>query len=91
MTIHTETDGIETSTNMPAFTTYGNPPASLLKACYKYADRISEVGNEGEDGYWIYTAPGFINTMMEVHCIHEHTVKDCIRQLRYIQPEIAKP
>ena len=66
--------------------TYGNPPKSLLKACEKYADKIDEVGNEGDDGYWIYCRAGFINAPMEVHCIHEHTVQDCIRQLKDIVP-----
>lgn len=68
------------------FKTYGSPPITLLKACLKYADRISEVGNEGEDGYWIYTSNGFVNNLDEVHCIHEYTVKDCISKLPNIQP-----
>ena len=68
------------------FKTYGNPPKTLVNACLKYADKIEEVGNEGDDGYWVYIKPGFWNPSFEVMCIHEHTVKDC-RQLKGIAPD----
>lgn len=61
--------------------TYGNIPKTLLKACQKHADKIEEIGNEGDDGYWIYLKQRFYNPIIEAHCIHEYTVKACIDQL----------
>lgn len=51
--------------------------------------RIDEILDErGDDnGYWIYFKPGWINEMTETHCIHEDTVRECLRQLRnYVKP-----
>jgi len=48
-------------------------------------DRIDEIWDErGDDnGYWIYFKPGWINDMTETHCIHEDTVKECFKHLRF--------
>jgi hypothetical protein len=70
--------------NQWPFKTYGSPPVTLLKACLKYADKISEIGNEGEDGYWINIKYGFWNPHLECTVIHEHTIKDCLWQLPLI-------
>ncbi len=50
--------------------------------------RVDEIWDERCDnnGYWIYFKPGWINPMTETHCIHELTVKECVQQLRDIQP-----
>ncbi len=64
--------------------TYGGPPASLLRACERHADKIEQVGNEGEDGYWIYMRAGWWNREAGTAAIHEHSVRDCITALRYI-------
>lgn len=85
MTIHTDNDGVTTNTNVQAFTTYGNPPESLLKFCRKHADKIREVGNEQDtaDGYWIYLTKGW--AWDGVHCVHEPTVQKAIRAFRYVR------
>lgn len=44
-------------------------------------DEISDERNNG-DGIWIYLKPGFINEEKEVHCIHEHTIEECLEQLK---------
>jgi len=41
---------------------------------------------EYHDGHWLYTAPGWWNPQMEVHCIHEWTVRDVLAELREIEP-----
>lgn len=87
MTLHIDTDGIETNTNVAAFTTYGNPPETLLKHCRKHADKVSEVGNEGEDGYWVYLTDGWIDGESGARAIHEHTVKSCINRFAFLRRE----
>jgi hypothetical protein len=67
--------------------TYGKVPNTLLAACNKHADKIREVGHEGEDGYWIYLRDGFWNPLDEVVAIHEYTVSDCLRMIRNIHPD----
>ena len=50
---------------------------------------VEEISDERSmgDGYWIYLVPGYINTMTEVHMVHEDTVKECLIHLRnYIKP-----
>jgi hypothetical protein len=44
---------------------------------------ISDERNSG-DGYWIYLANGWYNEDFDKGCtiIHEHTVKECLSQLR---------
>jgi hypothetical protein len=51
------------------FKTYGNPPRTLINACLKHADKIEEVGNEGEDGYWVYMKAGFWNPLWQIRGI----------------------
>lgn len=68
-------------------TTYGTIPKSLMAACQKHADKIREIGNEGEDGYWIYLHDGFWNPLDEVMAIHEYNVKDCLWKLRCVAPD----
>lgn len=66
--------------------TYGTIPKTLLNACLKFQDVIDEIGNEGTDGYWIYTKAGYSNHQMDkVHCIHEYTIARCISQLSSIK------
>lgn len=65
----------------PKLKTYGFMPATLLKACERLADRVDEVGNEGEDGYWIYLRAGWFNPVDGIHAIHEDTIKKCLDKL----------
>lgn len=51
--------------------TYGNPPKTLLKLLSKLGDKIDEVGNEGDDGYWIHLTKGYIDTESGCHTIHQ--------------------
>jgi hypothetical protein len=67
--------------------TSGYIPSTLLAACLRSSDKISEVSNEGEDGYWIYCRDGWWNAEGSVTAIHERTVKDCISMLRYLKPD----
>lgn len=65
--------------------TYGIIPKSLKAACERHSDKVSEIGNEGSDGYWIYCAPGWWNPLNESSAIHEFTVADCISQLSSLE------
>ena len=67
--------------------TYGDPPKTLLDACRKHASKIVEIGNEGEDGYWIYLRDGWWNAEASAAVIHEYTVRQCIDSLRFIEPD----
>lgn len=72
---------------MSAMKTYGNPPSSLLRACERHADKIAEVGNEGDDGYWVYLKDGWWSRDSETSAIHEHTVRECLQALRTIEKD----
>ena len=58
--------------------------AELPAAIRKYADIISDVSDEREngDGYWIYLKSGLINDLHDVHMVHEDTLKECAEILK---------
>ena len=68
-----------------AIKTSGNPPASLVRACERHADKIERVDDEGEDGYWIYLRAGWWNREASTTGIHERNVRDCINAMAYIE------
>ncbi|MEQ1601290.1 MAG: hypothetical protein HOP04_02110 [Methylophilaceae bacterium] len=66
----------------------GNPqnwkvPASLKR----YESLIEEIedyrcqGVDG-DGYWVHLKPGYINTLTEVHSVHEDNITQCLEVFR---------
>jgi hypothetical protein len=61
-----------------------NLPASLRK----YAKQIAEVSDErsGGDGYWVYLKPGLRYSMDGTHCIHEDTLGECAKAMKYVEP-----
>jgi hypothetical protein len=48
--------------------------------------RVTDVWNEGEDGWWISLVPGWINAPLEFHGCHEWSVKDLVRSFADIRP-----
>ena len=60
-------------------------PASIRK----WHAIIDEIVDERSDdnGYWIYLKSGYVNTMHDVHHIHENTLSECVEQLRdFVEP-----
>lgn len=55
-------------------------PVTLLKAIKKDGRFLLFDCYQDSDGYWLQIKPGFISGM-ETHCIHEHTVKECLEQI----------
>lgn len=55
-------------------------PASI-RTWHGIIDEVSDERSNG-DGYWIYLKPGWIDTMFEVHMVHEDTLAECADQLR---------
>lgn len=47
--------------------------------------RVADVSDERSmgDGFWVYLKSGFAVQGDEVHCIHEDTPSDCLRELRH--------
>lgn len=56
-------------------------PASIRK-WHAVIDDVSDERDNG-DGYWVYLKSGWINTMHEVHMVHEDTLGECAEQLRH--------
>lgn len=52
-------------------------PTSLRK----YANLIADVSDERQngDGYWVYLISGRVNTLHEVHFVHEDTPQECAK------------
>ena len=87
MTTFIYNDG-EVSTSASAFTTYGGSiPKTLSEACRRHAEKVAEVGNEGEDGFWIYLSDGWIDDESGCHAIHEYTVRECVARFRFVRRE----
>jgi len=60
------------------------PPS--LRRWHTIIDDVSDEREDG-DGYWVYLAPGFINTMTETHMVHEDTFREIVEQLRdFVEP-----
>jgi hypothetical protein len=61
---------------------------SLPKSLRKFADKIQDVSDErgGGDGYWVYLASGWLDPDGETHCIHEDTITECAKLMRWIVP-----
>jgi hypothetical protein len=64
-------------------------PGSLRR----WAPMIEEIedfrsqGTDG-DGYWVHLKPGFINTLHEVHSVHEDNIGQCVEVFKsdYVKP-----
>jgi len=58
--------------------------SKLPAALRKYAKVIDEISDERslDQGYWIYLKPGWINTLHDLHQIHEDTLKECVAVLK---------
>lgn len=73
---------------MTPFKTYGGAiPTPLMRVCLRHADKIEMVGNEGDDGYWIILSDDWWNAESNTSCIHQWTVKDCIRDFAFLRPK----
>lgn len=48
--------------------------------------RVREIFDEGEDGIWMWVAPGFTADPRDAHDIHEWKVRDILRRARSIVP-----
>lgn len=70
---------------MEAVKYYGGPiPASLKKFAERNADKIEMIGNEGEDGFWLYLRKGFWTGRFEqTHSIREDDPKDLIKKFKW--------
>ena len=64
-----------TATNMP-------------KSFARYADRIADIEDlRGQDeGIWVHLANGWRTMDGDTHSIHENTVTECVRELRWAKP-----
>ena len=57
-----------------------------IKVPKKYAERIKEIFHD-EDGYWVYTNPGWHNgDDYALHVIHEDTQAEILQQIRWTEP-----
>jgi hypothetical protein len=61
------------------------PIPSTLK---RYADKIQCVDDDrnNQNGWWVHLKNGWINPQSETHMIHEDTLKQCLAQLREVEP-----
>ena len=48
--------------------------------------RVSEVWNEGEDGWWVGLKTGFICTHSETHAVHEWTLTKLWESFKSVEP-----
>jgi hypothetical protein len=48
--------------------------------------RVSEVWNEGEDGWWVMLKPGHICGNSDTHACHEWDVKTLARTFKTVRP-----
>jgi len=69
------------------------PLKSVERWLKDHADMIDEYWIERDEfednspySYWIYLKPGWINTQLEAHLIHEATARDAIAHLESIAP-----
>jgi hypothetical protein len=53
-------------------------PASLRRWA-PMIEEIEDYRNQGPDGdgYWVHLKPGFVNTLHEVHSVHEDNIGQC--------------
>lgn len=60
---------------------------NLPKSLQRFASKITDVSDErgSGDGYWVYLKKGWINTLSETHCIHEDTITDCAKEMRFVE------
>ena len=56
----------------------GSGSKILDKLWAKNQDKISDIWNEGSDGWWIDLYPGWWNVDSFVHCVHASTVRDLL-------------
>ena len=56
------------------------PEFGIPKGLRKLLDdpRVESISNEGEDGYWIYLAAGYICGDLDTTVVHEWTVRDLL-------------
>ena len=47
--------------------------------------RVDEIWDEGDNGYWVYLVPGWINPLHETHSIHEDTQAECLEVFKSIE------
>lgn len=66
---------------------YGFVPKTLREWAEKHSDIISEVSEEGWDGYWLYFNPGWIDEESGTHQIHEWTIAKVMARLKFIKKE----
>lgn len=66
---------------------YGDVPRTLRDFAVKHPDVIEEVGCEGEDGYWVYFRPGWVDEESGLHQIHEYTVVEVKCRFRLVKKE----
>ena len=52
----------------------------------KSDSRVSDVWNEGEDGWWILLKRGFICGNSEAHAVHESTLKSLQSSFKTVKP-----
>jgi len=48
--------------------------------------RVSDIWNEGEDGWWVLLKRGFVCGNSQAHAVHEFTIKSLRATLKTVKP-----
>jgi hypothetical protein len=48
--------------------------------------RVSDVWNEGDDGWWVLLKGGFICGHSDAHAVHERTIKSLLAAFKTVKP-----
>ena len=61
---------------------------TLPKSLEKFRDKISDVDDmrSSGEGYWVYLKEGWRDPDGETHCIHEDTIRECAKLMKWIEP-----
>lgn len=52
--------------------------------------RVSEIWNEGEDGWWVMLKAGFMCRNSECHAVHEWSLRDLWSSFKSVQPCVCR-
>jgi hypothetical protein len=61
---------------------------TLPKSLEKFRDKIDDVSDEraSDNGYWVYLKCGWREPDGETHCVHEDTIGECAKLMKWITP-----
>lgn len=59
----------------------------LPKSLRRFEDKIESIEDlrSSDEGFWVHLKTGWINTMDSTHSVHEDTITDCVREMRFVE------